>query len=254
MKKIILKKKPLVCLTAYNKFMAELIDPFCDLILIGDTMAMVYYGYSNTRSLSLSTVIKHSKSVREGIKKSAMVVDMPFGTYSNPKQALKNAKKIIQETKCDAIKLEGGSEIASTVSILIKNKIQVVGHIGLLPQQIKTSSGFTVKGKTNEEEEKIVKDFVTLQKIGVAAIVLEAVKEKVANRLSKLSKIPLIGIGASKHCSGQILVTEDMLGLFEKSPKFVKKYFNLRKAIQKSVEKYSKEVQSRKFPSKKNVY
>lgn len=114
MKKIILKKKPLVCLTAYNKFMAELIDPFCDLILIGDTMAMVYYGYSNTRSLSLSTVIKHSKSVREGIKKSAMVVDMPFGTYSNPKQALKNAKKIIQETKCDAIKLEGGSEIAST--------------------------------------------------------------------------------------------------------------------------------------------
>ena len=254
MKKIVLKKKPLVCLTAYNKFIAELIDPYCDLILVGDTMAMVYYGYSNTRSLSLSTVIKHSKSVREGVTKSALVVDMPFGTYTNSNQALKNAKRIIKETNCDAIKLEGGSEIANIISKLIKNKIQVVGHIGLLPQQIKTSSGFKVKGKTSEEEKKIINDFIVLQKIGVAAVVLEAVKESVAEKLSKLSKIPLIGIGASKKCSGQILVTEDMLGLFEKSPKFVKKYFNLRKAIQTSVASYSKEVQNRKFPTKKNVY
>lgn len=253
-KKIKPKKKPWVCLTAYNKHTAEIIDPYCDMILVGDSVAMAYYGFKNTRSLGLEEVILHAKSVRMGVKKSVMVVDMPYNTYTSPLLALKNAKKILKETKCDAVKLEGGYKIRNIIKILIKNKIQVVGHIGLMPQTVVRSKDYRVKGKNNIEEKKILRDFLILQNLGVPAVVIEAVKENVANKIQSLSSIITIGIGASKKCDGQILVTEDLLGMFDFTPKFVKKYSNIKKIIQKAVSKYSKDVIKRKFPTLKNTY
>ncbi len=253
-KKIKRKKKPWVCLTAYNKHIAEIIDSYCDMILVGDSMAMAYYGFKNTRSLGLDEIILHAKSVRMGIKKSVMVVDMPYNTYKNPSLALKNAKKILKETKCDAIKLEGGFEIRNIIKKLITNKIQVVGHIGLMPQSVIKSKDYKVKGKNNIEESKILKDFLTLQNLGVSAVVIEAVKSTVVDKIQSLSSTITIGIGASKKCNGQILVTEDLLGMFEHTPRFVKKYSNIKKIIEQSVRKYSKEVIERKFPTLKNIY
>jgi len=253
-KKIKPKKKPWVCLTAYNKHTAEIIDPYCDMILVGDSMAMAYYGFKNTRSIGLNEVIVHAKSVRMGIKKSIMVVDMPYNTYSTPSVALKNAKKILKETKCDAVKLEGGYKIKNIIKTLINHKIQVVGHIGLMPQAVTKSRDYRVKGKNTIEENKILKDFLTLQNLGIPAIVIEAVKETVANKIQSLSSTITIGIGASKKCDGQILVTEDLLGMFDHAPKFVKKFTNIKKIIQQAVSKYSKEVNKRKFPTLKNIY
>jgi len=253
-KKIKPKKKPWVCLTAYNKHIAEIIDPYCDMILVGDSMAMAYYGFKNTRSIGLSEIILHAKSVRMGVKKSIMVVDMPYNTYSTPSVALKNAKKILKETKCDAIKLEGGYKIKNIIKTLIKNRIQIVGHIGLMPQAVINSKDYKVKGKNSYEENKILKDFLTLQELGVKAVVIEAVKETIANKIQSLSSIITIGIGASKKCNGQILVTEDLLGMFDFTPRFVKKYSNVKKTIQQAVSKYAKDVIERKFPKMKNVY
>jgi len=254
MKKIVFKKKPIVCLTAYNKFYAELIDEYCDLILVGDSLSMAYYGYPSTRSITIQDMIKHGKSVRQGIKKSIMVVDMPYGSYITKKQALKNAKKIIKETKCDAVKLEGGTEIQDIIKNLVDNKINVMGHIGLLPQSVKRKKDYKVKGKNNKEIKIIIDDLKSIEMVGAFSIVLEAVSLNVANKVIKESKIPIIGIGASKNCDGQILVLEDMLGLFDKVPKFVKKYMNLRSQIKNAVQKYSNEVRIKKFPSSKNIY
>ncbi|MCI5054212.1 MAG: 3-methyl-2-oxobutanoate hydroxymethyltransferase [Pelagibacteraceae bacterium] len=254
MKKIVFKKKPIVCLTAYNKFYAELIDEYCDLILVGDSLSMAYYGYPSTRSITIQDMIKHGKSVRQGIKKSIMVVDMPYGSYITKKQALKNAKKIIKETKCDAVKLEGGTEIQDIIKNLVDNKINVMGHIGLLPQSVKRKKDYKVKGKNNKEIKIIIDDLKSIEMVGAFSIVLEAVNLNVANKVIKESKIPIIGIGASKNCDGQILVLEDMLGLFDKVPKFVKKYMNLRSQIKNAVQKYSNEVRIKKFPSSKNIY
>jgi 3-methyl-2-oxobutanoate hydroxymethyltransferase len=253
-KKIKPKKTPWVCLTAYNKHTAEIIDPYCDMILVGDSMAMAYYGFKNTRAIGLDEIIVHAKSVRMGVKKSIMVVDMPYNTYNTPSAALKNAQKILKETKCDAIKLEGGYKIKNIIKILIKNRIQVVGHIGLMPQAVIKSKDYKVKGKNYYEENKILKDFLTLQDLGVKAVVIEAVKETVANKIQSLSSSVTIGIGASKKCNGQILVTEDLLGMFDFTPRFVKKYSNIKKTIQQAVSKYAKDVIDKKFPTMKNVY
>ena len=254
MKKIIFKKKPIVCLTAYNKYDAEIIDEFCDLILVGDSLGMAYYGDDSTRSVTIEEMIRHGKSVRKGVKKSILVIDMPFGSYKNKLLAKKNAIKIIRETKCDAVKLEGGTEISDIVGYLVKNKINVMGHIGLLPQKIRKKEDYKVKGKNNLENKKLLKDMISLQKAGVFSVVLEAVKSSTSYQLAKVSNVPIIGIGASKDCDGQILVLEDLLGLFLKVPKFVKKYFNLRNNMRKAVKKYSIDVRKRKFPTKKNLY
>lgn len=254
MKKIVFKKKKIVCLTAYNKFFAEMIDDFCDLVLVGDSLGMAYYGYSSTRSVLLEDIIRHGKSVKKGIKKSILVVDMPYGTYKNLKEAKKNAIKIIKETGCHAVKLEGGSNISDIVSHLVKNKINVMGHIGLLPQNIKSKKGFRVIGKNNIEQNKVISDLKSLQKAGVFSIVLEAVKEDLAKKIIKNSIVPIIGIGASKDCHGQILVLEDLLGVSHKVPKFVKKYANIRKEVKKAVKKYSQDVRKNNFPKKKYLY
>lgn len=254
MKKIYFKNKPIVCLTAYNKFFAEMIDDYCDLVLVGDSLGMAYYGDKSTREVSIQDIIRHAKSVKKGIKKSILVVDMPFGSYKNKESAKKNALKILKETKCDAIKLEGGEEVSEIINYLVKNSINVMAHIGLMPQKIKKKKDYRSLGKNYREENKIIRDLISVQKSGAFSVVLEAVKEKVAIKVMEKSKIPVIGIGASKECDGQILVLEDMLGFFEKTPKFVKKYLNIKNDIKKAVKKYSNDVRFKKFPTKKNIY
>ena len=253
-KKINLKKRPIICLTSYNKFFAEIADQYCDIVLVGDSLGMAYYGDTSTRSVSLNDMIRHAKSVRLGVKKAMMVVDMPYGTYKNPLLAKKNALRIIKETKCDAVKLEGGKEIKHIIQYLIKNKINVMGHIGLLPQKVQSKKDYKIKGINSAEKNKILNDLKNIQEAGVFAIVLEAVKNETAKEVMKLSKVPIIGIGASKKCDGQILVLEDMLGMFKKVPKFVKKYSNLRGYIKKAVKEYAKDIKNKKFPTKNNIY
>ena len=248
-------KKKLVCLTAYTTYMAEIIDQYCDLVLVGDSLSMVLYGDKNTTKLSLRTMIRHGKAVRKGIKKSVLVVDMPKNTYEKSSVvAIKNAKKIMKETNCDAIKIEGGVKIAKTIKSLVKNNIPVMGHIGLLPQQVTKSSDYRIKGKTKIEENIVINDLLAVQKNGAFSVVIEGVTEKLAIKLCKLAKIKTIGIGASKKCDGQVLVTEDMLGIFDKTAKFVKKYNNLKKIISSSVKKYSSDIVNLKFPTKNNIY
>lgn len=253
-KKINLKKRPIICLTSYNKFFAEIADQYCDIVLVGDSLGMAYYGDTSTRSVSLNDMIRHAKSVRIGVKKALMVVDMPYGTCKNPLLAKKNALKIIKETKCDAVKLEGGKEIRHIIQYLIKNKINVMGHIGLLPQKVQSKKDYKIKGINSAEKNKILNDLKNIQETGVFAIVLEAVKNETAKEVMKLSKVPIIGIGASQKCDGQILVLEDMLGMFKKVPKFVKKYSNLRGYIKKAVKEYAKDIKNKKFPTKNNIY
>ena len=252
-KKIIAKKNKtkIVSLSAYSKNVASIIDNYCDIILVGDSLGSVLYGYKSTRQVSLDMMIEHSKSVRMGIKKALMVVDMPYNTYRNSKEALKNAKKIILKTKCDAVKLEGGKKIYQIIKTLIKNKIPVMGHLGLLPQSDKT---FKYKGKKKIERDRIIKDSQLLEKAGVFSIVLECIETSLAKIVTKNIKVPTIGIGASKYCDGQILVFDDLIGLNPMNYKFVKKYANIRKEILNAVLNYSKEVRKNKFPSKKNSY
>jgi len=244
-------KSKIVSLTAYSKNIATILDNFCDIILVGDSLGSVLYNYKSTREVSLDSMIEHSKSVRMGVKKSLMVVDMPHNTYRNPKEALKNAKKIMSETKSDAVKLEGGEKICQTIKILVKNKIPVMGHLGLLPQTDKT---FKFKGKKSSERSKILKDAQLLQSAGAFSIVLECVETSLAKIVTKKIDIPTIGIGASSNCDGQILVFDDLIGLNPIDVRFVKKYSNIRKEMTKAVASYAKEVRNNKFPLKKHSY
>ena len=244
-------KTKLVTLTAYSKNIASILDNYCDLILVGDSLGSVLYNYKSTRDVTLNTMIEHSKSVRIGIKKSVMIVDMPHNTYRNPKEAVKNAKQIMKKTKCDGVKLEGGKKIYETIKSLVKNKIPVMGHLGLLPQSDKT---FKFKGKKKLERNNIIRDSQLLEKAGVFSIVLECVETSLAKLITQNLKIPTIGIGASKYCDGQILVFDDLIGLNPMNYKFVKKYANIRNDISKAVSNYSKEVKKNKFPNKKNSF
>mgnify|MGYP001243775144 FL=1 len=246
------RKKKIVCLTAYSKNFAEIIDKYADIILVGDSLGSVLYNYETTRKVTLENMIKHSCSVKKGVKKTLMVVDMPYQTYKNKSQALKNAKKIIKETKCDAVKLEGGSKIAPIVSYLIKNKVAVQGHLGILPQVIRGK--FRSKGKSENEKKQLLKDAKLLQDLGVFSIVLECVKAQTAKLITKALKIPTIGIGSSQFCDGQVLVSDDLLGLNETNIRFVKKFTNLRKSINFGVKKFKEEVISGKYPTKRHSY
>ena len=244
-------KQKIVSLSAYSKNVASILDNHCDIILVGDSLGSVLYNYQSTREVTLNTMIEHSKSVRMGIKKSLMIVDMPHNTYRNPKEALKNAKQIMKKTKCDGVKLEGGKKIYETIKALIKNKIPVMGHLGLLPQSDKT---FKFKGKKKSERDRIIKDSQLLEKAGVFSIVLECVETSLAKIVTQNINVPTIGIGASKYCDGQILVIDDLIGLNQTNYKFVKKYGNIRNNISKAVSNYSKEVRKIKFPNKKNSF
>ena len=196
-------------------------------------------------------IIEHSKSVRQGVKKSLMVVDMPYNTYRNPKEALTNAKKIISKTKCDAVKLEGGKKIIQIIKILIKNKIPVMGHLGVLPQ---SATNFRFKGKETAERKTILRDSQLLEEAGVFSIVLECIESSLAKEITKTIKIPTIGIGASAHCDGQVLVTDDLIGLNKIKVRFLKRYANIEKQINDAALKFKKDVLKKKFPTKKHSY
>jgi 3-methyl-2-oxobutanoate hydroxymethyltransferase len=245
-------KSKIICLTAYSKNIASILDNHCDIILVGDSLGFVLYNFKSTRDVSLDMMIQHSKSVRMGIKNSLMVVDMPHNTYRNNLEALRNAKKIIFETKCDAVKLEGGKKIISIVKYLIKNKIPVMGHLGILPQSQKGK--FKFKGKKLAERIKILNDAKLLEKAGVFSIVLECVETSLANTITKELKIPTIGIGSSLNCDGQVLVTDDLIGLNSINVRFVEKYSNVTKYINSAIINFKTDVKKKKFPKKKNSY
>tara|TARA_B100000686_G_C16571201_1_gene853023 strand:+ start:252 stop:1034 length:783 start_codon:yes stop_codon:yes gene_type:complete len=244
-------KQPIACLTSYTKPIAEIAGKYCDIILVGDSLGMVLYGMKNTKNVTLDMMIAHAKSVRLGAKKNFVVVDMPYKTYQNKKKAYSNALKVIKKTKCDAVKLEGGKKIEKIIEHLVKKGIPVMGHVGLLPQYAKN---FKTRGKKKNEREKILNDATSITKAGVFAIVIECVVESLAKAITKKIKIPTIGIGASKYCDGQILVIDDMIGLSNFYPKFVKQYSKVRKIVDKSVREYCKDVKTGRFPFKKNIY
>ena len=252
-KKILQKKNntPIACLTAYTKNTAKIVDKYCDIILVGDSLGMVLYGMKTTRDVKIETMILHAKTVKKFVKRSLVVFDMPYKTYANKLIAYNNAKRVIKLTKCDAIKLEGGIKIVNVIKYLVKKGIPVVGHVGLMPQ---TSINFKVKGKNFAQKKKILKDALAISNSGAFAMIIECVVENLARKITKSVSIPTIGIGASRYCDGQILVTEDMLGLSDFSPKFVKQYTNLNKIMEKSIKNYVKDVKMKKFPSFKNVY
>ena len=257
MKKKILKiknskyKKKLVCLTAYSKPITKILDKHCDIILVGDSVATAFYGMRNTKSISLDTIVNHSIAVKKGIKKSLLVVDMPINTYKNISVAKKNIKIVLKKTKCDAVKLESNKKNHNIIKDIVKSGIPVMGHIGFTPQYKKK---FKPEGLSKNEEIQLINESKKLEKAGAFSIVLECVAEKTAKKITNIIKIPTIGIGSSKFCDGQILVTDDMLGLSGFYPKFVKKYLNLNQILEKTFIKYKRDVISEKFPSKKNNF
>ena len=253
-KKILNKKNKskIICLTAYSKNIASEVDKHADIVLVGDSLGSVLYNYSTTRNVTLDNMINHSKSVRPGIKKSLMVVDMPYNTYITNNLALKNARRIIKETKCDAVKLEGGKKIINQVKFLIKNKIPVMGHLGILPQT--TKGKFKSKGNTSKEKKQLIEDAILLEKNGVFAIVLECIKTLTSKKITQKLLIPTIGIGSSVHCDGQVLVTDDLIGLNDTKIRFVKKFINIKKYLNLGLRKFALEVKYKKYPSKKHSY
>ena len=252
-KKIIAKKNKskIVCLTSYSKNISKILDKYCDIILVGDSLGNVLYGMKNTHKVTLQMMIDHALSAKKGCKKSLLVVDMPKGTYKNSKFALKNAKKIIKETKCDAVKIESNSKNFDIIKTLVKSKINVMGHIGYTPQIKKK---FKVEGITSIEIKRLIDEANKIESAGAFSIILECISAVASKKITNHLKIPTIGIGSSSNCDGQILVTDDILGLSGFYPKFVKRFANISKIIDKSIRKYKTEVINKKFPSKKNTF
>ena len=247
--------KPVVCLTCYHAHTARLLDQHVDLMLVGDSLGMVMHGMENTLGVTLDMMITHGKAVMRGSKHALVVVDMPFGSYEeSPQIAFRNASRVIQETGCTAVKMEGGSRIAETIHYLSQRGIPVMGHIGLTPQMIQVFGGFKTQGRTEAEWPAIEADAKAVADAGAFAVVLEGMAEPLAAKITKQIAIPTIGIGASAECDGQILVMEDMLGLNPNPPKFVRQYANLGPDIEKAVKAYAIDVRERRFPGKENVY
>ena len=248
-------KTPIVSLTAYTAPIASLVDAETDVIIIGDSMAMVLYGLPDTLSLPLATMIGHAKSVVDATSHALTVFDMPFGSYEESKeQAFRNAARVMKRTGVQAVKLEGGEGMAPTVKHLVDNGIPVMGHVGLRPQAVNTMGGFKVQGKGDEAKAQIVKDAKAVDKAGAFSTVIEGVPPDVAKEVTEAISNPTIGIGASVDCDGQVLVTEDMLGLSPWVPKFVKTYATLGKDISNAVKNYADEVRDGRFPGKEQTY
>ena len=242
-------KSKIVSLTAYSKNIAKILDKHCDIVLVGDSLANVLYGLNNTHKINLENMIQHTVSVRKGIKNSLLVVDMPKGSYGNLKSAKKNAILLMRKTNCDAVKIESNNKNFGIIRSLVKNKIPVMGHIGFTPQFKKK---FKIEGDSKKKANKLLKEAKNIEKAGAFSIVLECVNPKASKLITSSLKIPTIGIGSSNNCDGQILVTDDMLGISGFYPKFVKKYLSLDRIIEKAIKKYTRDVKSKKFPSKKN--
>ena len=242
-------KSKIVSLTAYSKNIAKILDKYCDIVLVGDSMANVLYGLNNTHKVNLENMIQHTASVRKGIKKSLLVVDMPKGSYGNLKLAKKNAKLLMKKTDCDAVKIESNKKNFKIIKFLVKHKIPVMGHIGFTPQFKKK---FKIEGDSKKKAYKLLKEAKNIEKAGAFSIVLECINSEASKLITNSLKIPTIGIGSSNNCDGQILVTDDMLGISGFYPKFVKKYLSLDRIIEKAIKKYTRDVKLKKFPSKKN--
>lgn len=248
--------QPMVCLTAYTAPTATIFDAHCDILLVGDSLGMALYGMENTLDVTLDMMIAHTKAVIRGSKRAFVMADMPYGTFEDsPAQALQNARRLMDETGCSALKLEGDGSMAQTVKLLVENNIPVVAHIGLRPQMVVKEGGYKVKGKTPEQAQSLIDDAKALEAAGAFAILIEGTVEPVARAITKAISVPTIGIGASVACDGQILVTEDMLGMLEMNPpKFAKQYGNLREVIGEIVGAYARDVRARSFPADDHVY
>jgi len=248
-------KEPIVSLTAYTMRMAQLLDPHCDFLLVGDSLGQVIYGLPSTIPVTLEMMCAHGAAVVRGSWHALVAVDMPFGSYEeSPDQAFRNAARVLKETGAAAVKLEGGEAMAETVAFLVKRGIPVIGHVGLTPQAVNALGGYRARGRDDAEAAKVLADAKAVAEAGCFALVLEGVMEEIAVAATKAVACPTIGIGASARCDGQILVTEDMLGLFERTPRFVKRYGDLASEISAAVAAYAAEVGDRSFPAEEQVY
>ncbi|WP_417608261.1 3-methyl-2-oxobutanoate hydroxymethyltransferase [Parasphingorhabdus sp.] len=248
-------EEPVVMLTAYTARTAQLLDAHCDMLLVGDSLAQVIYGLDSTIPVTLDMMCNHGAAVVRGSYHSVVVVDMPFGSYErSPEQAYESAAQILKQTGAAAVKLEGGEVMAETVAFLVQRGIPVVGHVGLTPQAINVLGGYAARGRSDAEAKKIVGDAVALDKAGAFAIVLEGLLEPIAIEVTKAVKAITIGIGASAQCDGQVLVTEDMLGMFDRTARFVKRYHNIAEQIDQAAEQYAGEVRERSFPGPDQLY
>jgi len=246
---------PIVSLTAYHAHTAAIADKYADFLLVGDSLGMVMHGFESTLPVPLELMIMHGRAVMRGAKRALIVVDMPFGSYEeSPAQAFHNAAKVIKETQCGAIKLEGGRRMGETIRFLTERGIPVMAHIGLTPQSINVLGGFKTQGRTRDQWAAIEEDARVIAEAGAFAVVLEALAEPLAAKITKAIPIPTIGIGASAACDGQILVMEDMLGLSPRVPKFVKEFGKVGAAIEGAIRMYAEEVRSRAFPTPDNTY
>ncbi|MEQ1494573.1 MAG: 3-methyl-2-oxobutanoate hydroxymethyltransferase [Novosphingobium sp.] len=247
--------EPIVMLTAYTARQAQLLDAHCDLLLVGDSLGQVIYGLPSSVPVTLDMMANHGAAVVRGSYHAAVVVDMPFGTYeASPQQAFESAARLLKETGCAAVKLEGGAAMAETVAFLTARGIPVMGHIGLTPQAVNVLGGYNARGRSQAEADKIIADGQALDQAGAFAMVIEGVVEPIAVSVTKAVGCPTIGIGASARCDGQVLVTEDMLGMFERVPRFVKRYEEIAETISTAAARYAAEVRDRSFPGIEQTY
>ena len=248
-------REPLVCLTAYTAPIAEILDETCDVILVGDSVGMVLHGLPNTVGVTLEMMILHGQAVMRASHKAMVVVDMPFGTYeADPREAYANAVRVLKETGAQGVKLESGPVVAETIAYLVRRGIPVMGHVGLRPQSALVEGGFRAKGREPEERMKVLAEAEAAADAGAFAVVVEGVAEGLARQITERLKVPTIGIGASSGCDGQILVTDDMLGLFEWTPRFVRRYADLKTEIGDAVRAYAEDVRARRFPALAETY
>jgi 3-methyl-2-oxobutanoate hydroxymethyltransferase len=248
-------RQPVVCLTCYHAHTARLLDEHVDVMLVGDSLGNVIHGLENSLGVTLDMMILHGQAVMRGAHKALVVIDLPFGTYEeSPQVAFRNAARVMQETGCQAVKLEGGTNMAETIAYLTQRGIPVMAHIGLTPQRVQIFGGFKTQGRTEAEWPAIEADAKAVAEAGAFAIVLEAMAEPLAAKITGQVSVPTIGIGASAECDGQILVMEDMLGLNPKPPKFVRTYANMGAEIEAAVKAYAEDVRARTFPGTENVY
>jgi 3-methyl-2-oxobutanoate hydroxymethyltransferase len=246
---------PVVCLTSYHAHTARIVDKYCDVILVGDSLGMVMHGMETTVGVTLDMMILQGRAVMRGSQRALVVVDMPFGSYEASKeQAFASAVRVLKETGCGAIKVEGGKRMAETIQFLVERGIPVMAHVGLTPQAINVLGSFRAQGREETDWAKIEEDALAVAAAGAFSVVIEAVAEPLARKLTQAVAIPTIGIGASVACDGQILVLEDMLGLSPRVPKFVKRYGELGPSIEKAVADYAAEVRERRFPAAEHTY
>jgi 3-methyl-2-oxobutanoate hydroxymethyltransferase len=248
-------KEPIVCLTAYTTPMAEILDPICDLLLVGDSVGMVVHGLPNTVGVTMEMMILHGQAVMRGSRRALVVVDMPFGSYEGAAEvAYDNAVRILKETNAHAVKVESGPTVAETIAYLTRRGIPVMGHVGLRPQAVLMEGAFRARGKAEDEHASVMEEARAAVEAGAFSIVVEGVAEGLARDITAAVRVPTIGIGASAGCDGQILVTDDMLGLFDWTPKFVRRYADLRTEVGRAVRAYADDVRSGAFPAAAETY